>query len=484
LPDLARWLAGRRLVLLLLAFGLALRAYHYLRGRCVWHDEAALLVNVLERGFLDLLGPLRFHEAAPPLFLWLTKAASLLLGDGVLALRLVPFLASCAALLLLASAARHLLSLGALPWALLLFACSEQLAWHTCEAKPYAVDVLCAVAVLAVYVRAGQAPCRTLLLFAALAPLLIWASYPACFLLGGVLAAFLPALWRQRRLIRVWLCYGLLAAATAGAFLALLLGPVRAQHDPIIHNEWQHCMPDWEQPATVPGWVVLSSLEVCRYCCKPLGQGLALFAVVGAIALGRRRRDVLVLLVLPIALALLAACLHRYPYGGVRVMVYAAPAVVVLVAAGVPPTFAWLRAHLPGPVWVRRLAYGAVALPLLLVAGVAVERVLFVWPEANGAGAARWLEAHRRPDDPVTGNDWTHLYYFRRLSPPLRWPHDVQPGPRERLWVVYVGTEQQTPAARLQGAALLAPVGWRVCEQHEFPFTTVALFGRARRIQR
>jgi hypothetical protein len=185
----------------------------------------------------------------------------------------------------------------------------------------------------------------------------------------------------------------------------------------------------------------------------------------------------LILLVLPLALALLAACLHRYPYGGARVMVYAAPAVVLLVAAGVPPTFAWLLAHLPGPVAVRRLACLATALPLLLVAVVAVQRVACVWPEADSAGAARWLEAHRRPDDPVVGNDWSHLYYFRRLTPPLRWPHDVQPWPRRRLWVVFVGTEQQTPAQRLEGAGRLTPVGWRVREHHEFAFTTVALFG-------
>src|SRR5260221_10638968 len=74
--------------------GLALRSYHYLRVPAVWHDETALVVNVLDNDFASLLGPLRWHEAAPPLFLWVERAVVLILGDDLLALRLFPFLAS------------------------------------------------------------------------------------------------------------------------------------------------------------------------------------------------------------------------------------------------------------------------------------------------------------------------------------------------------------------------------------------------------
>src|SRR5207248_11360339 len=84
-----------------LALGLGLRLYHFLRDPSLWHDEAALVLNVLDKGFLDLLGPLSFAEAAPPLFLWIEKAAALFLGDGAYALRLFPLLASCAVLLLM-----------------------------------------------------------------------------------------------------------------------------------------------------------------------------------------------------------------------------------------------------------------------------------------------------------------------------------------------------------------------------------------------
>src|SRR5437763_268757 len=102
--------------------GLALRLYHYLLCPSVWHDEAALIENVLRKGFGELLGPLTYSEAAPPLFLWVERAVSLLLGDSVWALRLVPLLASCASLVVLARIGRRVLAPAAVPWAMLLLA--------------------------------------------------------------------------------------------------------------------------------------------------------------------------------------------------------------------------------------------------------------------------------------------------------------------------------------------------------------------------
>src|SRR5262245_40973053 len=105
--------------------GCGLRLFHYLRNPSVWHDEAALIVNVLEKSFLDLLGPLRWNEAGPPLFLWAERAVTLMLGDTTYALRLIPMLASCAALILFAATARRMLSGGTAFWAVLLFAFSD-----------------------------------------------------------------------------------------------------------------------------------------------------------------------------------------------------------------------------------------------------------------------------------------------------------------------------------------------------------------------
>ncbi len=462
--------ARNRLVLIaLLALGLALRGWHYLRGPSMWHDEAAVVLNVLYKSYGELLGPLTFHEAAPPLFLWMEKAVAAALGDGVYALRLPLFLASCAAMLLLAWAAGRLLEARAVPWAVFLFAVSEQLSWHACEAKPYAFDVLAATVLLALYAATPAGPLwRRLILFTLPAPILVFLSYPACFLYGGVLAALAPAVWREKR-ASGFVAYGLLAVTVGGSFLLLLIGPVHAQHDAEVVSCWTNAFPDWDRPWTVPAWTLFSTFDIFRYCCKPLGQLLVPLTVLGAVVLWRRgQRPLVALLIVPILLALAAAFAHRYPYGGARVLVYAAPALVLLIATGTPVAWDWLRRY-------HRLAPAALALlflPPLIAAGRAS---VFSWPRADTAGAAAYVLAHRQTTDLVEGNDWTHQYYFRRLGSAFQ-PTAVADTTAGRCWIVY--TEERPSAERLPSAMSQGPAGWVAVERREFDFTTVLLLER------
>jgi hypothetical protein len=456
----------------LVIVGLALRSHHYLRDRAVWQDEAGLLLTVTARGFGDLfLGRLDYHQAAPPLYLSVLKMVSLILGDSSHALRLPSFLASCAALVLFVPAARRWLTPPAVPWAVLLFAGSEQLLWHASEAKAYSVDVLAAVVVLAVPCLQKGCFRFSLLAYALLAPLLLLSSYPACFLCAGLLLAYLPAVHRRKQ-GRTWLAYGALAAMTGAALLWLMLGPVRCQHDAEIHSCWVACMPNWGKPWTVPGWFLLSPFEVCRYCCKPLGQMLAFLAVPGALSLWRRgERTAVLLMTMPIALALAAACVHRYPFGGARVMVYAAPAVLLLGAAGVPSVLAWLTGR-------SRLACAALVGLLLLPLVSSLERVIHPWREADVPTAAAYVRARRHPADFILGNDVAQQYYFRRLGP-LFYLIDETPVPApsgDRLWVVMTAALPRDERLRL--ASNLAPSGWRTLEQREFAYTSVILFCR------
>src|SRR5437868_3496628 len=65
----------------IVGLGLLLRLIHFVRDPSVWHDESALVMNVLRKDFTALLGPLFYAEAAPPLFLWIERTAFLLFGD-------------------------------------------------------------------------------------------------------------------------------------------------------------------------------------------------------------------------------------------------------------------------------------------------------------------------------------------------------------------------------------------------------------------
>lgn len=463
--------------------GLALRLFHYLRNPSLWHDEAALVLNVLDKNFAQLLGPLRFSEAAPPLFLWIERAASLTLGDSLYALRLAPLAASCATLVLFARLARRTLEPRAAAWATLLFATSDRLLWHACEAKQYSLEALATVVLLSVFEAGRTWPLwRRALALAALAPLVLCVAYPACFVYGALLVVLSPVFRTPRTDDQHtpwadWLAYSVLVATVFATFAWLWIGPIHAQRDRTIVECWQGMgqFPDWRRPASVPGWFVQATLDVIGYCLKPIGQWLAPLAAVGFVALWRRRGMAwCLLLVGPIALAAFAAAIGAYPYGGMRVMVYAAPAVVLLVAAGVPPCLAWLQSR-------RRWAAATLAVLLLVPVARAGYQAVVPWQRADCASAAAHVLAHRRGDEPVTANHWEYLYYFRdlgrRFSPIETW----QPPTAGRAWVVVTGARD---IDREPCLALFAAPGWRTLDRREFDRATVLLVERPAMVSR
>jgi hypothetical protein len=447
----------------------------------MWHDEAALVLNVLHNSFAELLGPLLFAEAAPPLFLWIEKVVSLLLGDGTYALRLVPWLASCASLVLMVPVARKLLHPLAAPWALLLFACSDHLLWHACEAKPYALDVWAATVLLALYAYAESwSAGLRLLSFGLLSSILIFLAYPGCFLCGGLLVALLPTVWQTGR-ARNWVGYGLVVLVVFASFGLLVAGPVQAQRSSTIAECWTESFPPWHRPWQVPVWIIVSSLEVVRYCCEPTGQILAVAAAVGVARLWRRgQRAWLVLMIVPIVLALLASFGRAYPYGGARVLVYAAPALLLLIAEGITPILYRTATTETKRRWWFVLVRACVVMVLLAPCARAVYHVVAPWPRANSAAAAAYVLTHRAPGENVTGNHWEYAYYFRQLGPAFTFldgtPHEFG----DRLWLVATAG---TPQERVKIARVLACEDRCLVTQQEFERTSVFLLARDNRAQ-
>jgi len=470
----------------LLGLGLAMRLFHYLRNPSVWHDEAALIVNVLGKSFRELLGPLFLSEAGPPLFLWLERGMCLVWGDSTYVLRLLPFLASCLALMLMVPVARRFLRPEAVPWAILLMACSDKLLGHGCEAKPYVVEVLAATVLLAVFAWACNRPLgRQLSLYTLLAPILIFIAYPGCFLCGGLLLALFPAVGQQHRKA-TWAGYGILALVILGSFALLALGPARLQRCGPMVSCWLRQFPHWDKPWTVPGWTLFSTLDMVRYCFEPTGHVLALIAFLGALVFWRSGQKAVAILVCgPFLLALLASFAGAYPYGGARVEVFALPGLALLVGAGLPPLYTWVGLRC-------RPASIAIAIVLLAPLALALYRLAAPWPRADCQGAAQFVLANRQRDDAITANHWEYLYYFRKAGKVFVPPKSMdlaRTGPGEsisftdelpqpnapRLWLILTGGTQSD---RYRLANAYSPVLWQTTQKHDFAMTTVFLLAR------
>ncbi len=425
------------LVCWIVVAGLFLRLYHYVRNPVVWHDEAALIVNVLSKSFLEQLGPLSCNTPVPPLVIWGEKSCVLLLGDSTYSLRLLPLLANCLSLVLLAWLAVRLLTPAAAVWAVLLMAFSDRLLWHACEAKAYSFDVLAATAIPACFLATQDwTLLRRLLLFGLAAPLTLFLSYPAVFVCGGLLLALLPEVWRVRS-IATLSAYGLLTALIAGAFLLLLLGPIRAQRTQLMESCWVHCFPNWNRPWTIPWWSLKSTAEVIDYCFRPLGGFLTHLAVLGCWLWWRGRKPMLPLLIVPVGLGWLAGLLHAYPYTGARVMVYALPGLALLIGSAVPAAWSWTVR------WLPRLT-PVVGLPLLLApVALALFRVAQPWERPDWNGVVAHVLERCQPSDTVTGNAWELDYYFRRLGPAYQSLEVGMPETGDRIWVVLAGSTEE-----------------------------------------
>jgi hypothetical protein len=159
---------------------------------------------------------------------------------------------------------------------------------------------------------------------------------------------------------------------------------------------------------------VVRLTELFRYASEPAGNVLSVFAVAGAVGLWRAGHGrVLAFLLLPLGLTALAWLAHQYPFGAARVDVFAAPAALLLIAAGLPPAFRWLG----GRAWPAAVLLAALVLFPVLQAGY---RVAVPWKRLDSATPAAFVLRQRQTSEPVLGMLWEHTYYFRGLGPMYR----------------------------------------------------------------
>jgi len=231
---------------------------------------------------------------------------------------------------------------------------------------------------------------------------------------------------------------------------------------------WTDQFPDWNRPWTGPWWAVCSTLDVGRYCFQPTGYVVAALAIPGAILLWRQgRRAAVTLLALPAGLALLAACVHAYPFGGARVDLFLAPGAALLAASAVPPALAWLRA--------RAAAVSLLLILVLLAPAWRCGHSLFAhWRRAACDQAARYVLKRRRPDELVAAGAWEYLYYFRALPGRFRQFEQIDDRTTGHLWAVVTsfGPDRSLPWPLADGGR------WRVLERRQFDYTTVYLLDR------
>ena len=346
------------------ALGVLVRVARYLLNFPLYCDETMLAANFLDRGYADLFRPLDYHQVSPVLFLVLELTAVKLLGFSELSLRFFPMVCGVAGVPLFRHAAGRVLSGVPLLLAVAVFAVSCWPLRYVAEVKPYASDLFVSLGLLALALEWCRRPGRVgwLWALAVAAPLGVALSLPAVFVVGGIgLALWLPV-WKSGR-------RGALAAHAVGnlaalaTFLALARFYKTAPHDhAYFHNAWADAFPPLDSAWRLVVWLV--DIHTGFMFAYPEGgahgASAATFAcfVAAAVVLCRRGRGTVAALCLaPFALALVAAAIHRYPYGiSARTTQYAAPAICLFSGLGAAYGLSLVRNRVVRRRWLVGLA--------------------------------------------------------------------------------------------------------------------------------
>lgn len=342
-----RWLL--RMTWALVVAGLLWRTLRYLLAMPVWGDEGMLLVNYMTRSYGDIFGPIQNCQVAPLLFHWAEIASIQAFGPSELAVRLPPYLGSCAAVGVFWFLARR--SLTPIPGAIAIGTLAVSI-WPGSMAglcKPYAWDLLASVLLLnfwSLQITRRESTWPTWGL-ALVGPILIWASYPSAFVAGGISLACARMIWLEKRwkLLAPFLLFNVLILCSFGAhywFVSLKhLSTELGEGETTelgMNRMWGDQFPP-SNPLKFLVWLALTAAgEIAAY---PTGsqRGGSILTLVLAIWGGRSlwksgHRDLVVALVGILLVGLVAAMLKKYPFGSCRLNQQAAPVFCLLGAVG------------------------------------------------------------------------------------------------------------------------------------------------------
>jgi len=311
-PRLGRWL------ILFVVVGVLLRLFRYALGLPLWGDEGFLGVNILDRGYRQLLQPLEYIQVAPIGFLWAERAMYQAMGMSEYVMRLIPTLAGVSAVILFGFWARKIFEPLAATLATGILAVSDLSIRHAVELKPYGIDLLVSMVLLvpATLFLLGRRD-RWLVFLILFAPIALFMSLPSVFVAAGIAATLFVMVRkitvRQRMLAAV---FAVVVAASFGLLIEVFIGTQFAGSGPDQVRCW--VFPPFN-PLQFVVWFWRSHTD--NFFGYPIdlaspwsGVSFALL-VVGEVMLFRRGRGpIACLLLAPFAMTFIAALLRRYPY--------------------------------------------------------------------------------------------------------------------------------------------------------------------------
>jgi hypothetical protein len=448
----------------------------------MWVDEQMLALNVRDRSFILLAGPLWLDQSAPLGWLALERLIMLTLGTGERSVRLLTVLFGIGTLATAVWIGRRWMTPLGATILVALCAFGEWIVFFTLELKHYSSDTLWALLLPALAARTAEAAPglsatgtsgrfrHRMFIWWLVASAGMWFSNGAVFVTPACAAALAAVAWqidrpatsaldRARRVVSWFLLPAAVWTASFALCYALVLRP--ALENAYLKTYWAFAFPPVAGGARATlEWV---GAQLVPFAVKPAGSGFPVLfwlAYATGILAGLARRSPLALMVAVVPLsALVLAILHVVPTFE-RLALWFVPSLYVGIALCADAA-AWLgqRARRAAPVSVRwagpALAAGLAILAIAVAADV-VRRGAFALenrPRSNyglddRSSVRSVLEAHR-PGDVIMSTHYglAAIWWYGRRNvadpdrsgrlpdgTPMFEIHHVQPGDACPRW--------------------------------------------------
>lgn len=246
LVALSQWAKLHHWQILMFA-GVLIRMLGYLMNRSFWLDESSLYGNVFDQPVFDVMSQLKHEQVVPPGFLVVLRATEHLSGQNEVALRFLPFVCGTLAFILFTRFCKDHLPTHSGFISATLFAFNADLVYYCQEMKPYAMDLLCSVLVLRVFMNVRKAPSIKWLswdlIMISISP---WFSIAGVFNIVGVivclLITFRQNLTKLKPLIMITIAWGISFVTTYG-MEKLQVSPLSG-----LWVFWDFAFLKWNQP--------------------------------------------------------------------------------------------------------------------------------------------------------------------------------------------------------------------------------------------
>ena len=334
---------GLYVPLLLIAFGAVVRIAQYLHYRALFHDEGVLASNVLDHSLKELFLPYG-DSMAPGLYMALTKIALNIGGVNEYAARFIPFFGGILLILIFYPITRKLSNGTTATIALAFLVVSKYLIEFSDFVRPYSTDACIAIGLigLTLYAEEVKPNYGRFILLAIIGAASIWLSYPAIFVLAAIGLVQLTAMILERNFTQIRYFASTWCAWAVSFLLFYLLSIRNIESDAdtmfLMKDYYQYANAFMPLPPTSfedLKWFNFHFIKTFDYPGGLTLPGLAAFAfLLGCFSMFKRNKKYLAYLLLPIAMALLASGLERYPFWA-RTILWVAPIVYILIAEGI-----------------------------------------------------------------------------------------------------------------------------------------------------